>query len=203
MKKRLLIIGAGGHGKVCADIAYKMNKWDVIAFLDNDTYRKQVIGFNVIDTFDGAGKYSHDSDFFVAVGDNKVRSKLFEQLGEKDIATLVHPSAIIGLDVLIACGTVLMANTVVNSGTRIGECCIINTAATVDHDCNVGDFVHLSPGVSVAGNVRIGKYSWIGIGSTIINSIEIADNVMVGGGACVSKGIVESGLFVGVPARLR
>lgn len=201
MKTRLLIIGAGGHGKVCADIAYKMGKWDIIAFLDNDTSKKQVVGFSVIDTAENAKEYYQDSEFFVAIGDNEVRSKLFDELKGKSIATLIHPSAIIGLEVMIDCGTVLMANTVVNSGARIGKCCIINTATTVDHDCNVGDFVHLSPGVSVAGNVQIGKYSWLGIGSTIINNLEIADSVVIGGGACVISRIAKSGLFVGVPAR--
>src|SRR5699024_378697 len=101
------------------------------------------------------------------------------------ITTLIHPSAIIATEVEIGIGTVIMAGVVVNSSTRIGNGVIINTSASVDHDNVIEDFVHLSPGVRIAGTVKVGKQSWLGIGSTIINNIVISEKTIIGAGAVI------------------
>lgn len=79
--------------------------------------------------------------------------------------------------------------------------CIINTAASVDHDCKIEDYVHLSPGVHIAGTVSIGERTWIGAGTTVINNISIADSCVIGAGSTVIKDIEEKGVYAGVPAR--
>ena len=94
-----------------------------------------------------------------------------------------------------------MANAVLNADVKIGKGCIINTAATIDHDCTINDFVHISPGVKIAGTVDIGKKTWIGIGSSIINNLTICDNCIIGAGSTVIYDIKCSGTYVGSPVR--
>jgi len=202
-KKKLLIIGASGHGKVVADIALKMKKWSHIAFLDDDESLKQSLGLDVIGTSKDTDEYINDWDFFVAIGSNSTREKIQVNLNSKGatIPILIHPHAIIGEEVEIASGTVVMAGAIINSSTKIGEGCIINTAASVDHDNLIEDFVHISPGVRLAGTVKVGHGSWVGIGSVVSNNKEIAACTILGAGALVVKDIIESGVYVGVPVR--
>ncbi|HOQ02164.1 MAG TPA: acetyltransferase [Acetivibrio clariflavus] len=203
MKGKLLIIGASGHGKVIADIAIKMGKWQSIAFLDDDEGIKLSLGMNVIGKTDDAFKYINEFDIFVAIGNNETREKIQERLELEgaSIPILIHPKAVIGEQVKLGSGTVIMAGVVINCCTSIGKGCIINTGATIDHDNILENFVHISPGVNLAGIVSIGKGSWIGIGSTVINNISITGGCKIGAGAVVIRDITEAGIYVGVPAR--
>ena len=203
MKDKLIIIGAGGHGKVVADIAIKMNKWQSIAFLDDDKSIKTSMGLEVIGKTADAFTNKEEADFFVAIGSNTTREKIQENLIEKglNVVILIHPSAVIGTDVEIGIGTAVMAGVVINSSSRIGKGCIINTSSSLDHDNVIEDYVHISPGVRAAGSVRVGKGSWIGIGSVISNNVNIYSGCKVGAGAVVVKDITEPGTYVGVPVR--
>lgn len=203
MKNKLIIIGASGHGKVVADIAIKMNKWQSITFLDDDESIKISIGLEVIGKTAEAFKYKDEADFFVAIGSNATREKLQEKLIDEglNVVSLIHPSAVIGTDVEIGIGTAVMAGVVINSSTRIGKGCIINTSSSLDHDNVIEDYAHISPGVRAAGSVEIGKGTWLGIGSIISNNLNICSGCKVGAGAVVVKGITEPGTYVGVPVR--
>lgn len=203
MKCKLLIIGANGHGKVVADIALKMNKWQSIAFLDDDKNIKSSMGIEVIGKSADAIKYISDHNIFVGIGNNTVREKIQEELKDMgaSIPTLIHPTAIIGKDVKLGIGTVVMGGVVINCCSTIGNGCIINTGSTVDHDNLIEDFVHISPGAHLAGTVRVGKGSWLGIGSIVSNNLEIISGCMVGAGSIIVKDITESGTYVGSPAR--
>lgn len=201
--KKLLIIGASGHGKVVADIAIKMNKWQSIAFLDDDESIKASMGLEVIGKTADAFAYEDEADFFVAIGSNATREKIQEKLIEEGVkvVSLIHPSAVIGTDVEIDIGTAVMAGVVINSSSRIGKGCIINTSSSLDHDNVIEDYVHISPGVKAAGSVEIGKGTWLGIGSVISNNVNICSGCKVGAGAVVVKDITEPGTYVGVPVR--
>lgn len=203
MKDRLLIIGAGGHGKVVADIALKMDRWDYIAFLDDNDDIKTSMGIEVIGKSADMFRYIKDYDIFVAIGNNETRKVIQEKLEVEgaSIPVLIHPDAIIGEKVEINAGTVVMAGVVVNCCTIIGKGCIINTGATIDHDNLIEDYVHISPGVHTAGAVRIGKGTWLGIGSIVSNNITITSGCTIGAGSVVVKDIDKSGNYVGVPAR--
>ncbi len=203
MKDRLLIIGASGHGKVVADVALKMNKWPTIAFLDDNEDLKESMGMQVIGKSTDVNKYIVDSDIFVAIGNNATREKIMNELElvSASIPVLVHPNVVLGEQVELGSGTVVMAGVVINSSTRIGKGCIINTGATIDHDNVVEDFVHISPGVNTAGTVRIGCGTWLGIGSKVSNNVNITSGCIVGAGAVVVKHITEPGTYFGVPAR--
>ncbi|WP_100405637.1 acetyltransferase [Bacillus solitudinis] len=203
MKKKLLIIGASGHGKVVADLALKMNKWQSIAFLDDDESIEMSIGIKVIGKSCEAYNLLNDYDIFVAIGDNSIRKRIQNELEEEgaSIPTLIHPNVVLGEKVDVASGTVIMAGVVINCCTKIGKGCIINTGSTVDHDNLIEEFVHISPGAHLAGMVRVGQKSWLGIGSVVSNNVTITSSCKIGAGAVVVRDITETGTYIGVPVR--
>jgi sugar O-acyltransferase (sialic acid O-acetyltransferase NeuD family) len=203
MKKKLLIIGASGHGKVVADIALNMNKWEHISFLDDDESIESSMGIKVVGKSNQAIELINDYDIFVGVGNNAIREKIQEDLEIKGatLPVLIHPTAIVGEEVCLAPGTVVMASVVINCCTSIGKGCIINTAATIDHDNIIGDYVHVSPGSHLAGSVKVGQQTWLGIGSIVSNDVTIDSRCKIGAGSVIVKDITESGTYVGVPAR--
>lgn len=201
MNKKLVIIGASGHGKVIADIAKNL-EYSEIVFLDDDTTVIECNGYRVVGTTKDIRNYQQ-YEAVVAIGNADIRKNIQNQLLNENImiATLVHPNAVIGENVVLGKGTVVMAGAVINPCVKIGDGCIINTCASVDHDCDIGDFVHVSVGAHIAGTVTIGENTCIGAGATIINNVNICGSCMIGAGAVVVKDITESGTYVGVPAR--
>lgn len=201
MLKKLIIIGAGGHGKVVADIA-KLNGYLEIAFLDDDESVKSCLGYPVLGKSDIAVKYS-DADFFVAVGNSGIREKIQERLMKEGLhlVSLIHPNAVVADSVEIGKGTVIMAGVVINPDAKVGAGCIVNTGASVDHDNVVEDYAHISVGSHLAGMVHIGKRTWIGAGVVVSNNINICDDCMLGAGSVVVKDIETAGIYVGVPAK--
>lgn len=202
MKDNLLIIGASGHGKVIADIAIKMNKWKNIKFLDDDENIISAMDIEVIGKSSYAFKYINDCDIFVAIGNNMTREKVQTKLESEgaSIPVLIHPAAIIGKHVEFGAGTAVMAGVIINCCTKIGNGCIINTSATIDHDSVIEDYSHISPGSHLAGNVKIGKGAWLGVGSIVINNVNIISGCKIGAGAVVVKDITETGTYVGIPS---
>jgi sugar O-acyltransferase (sialic acid O-acetyltransferase NeuD family) len=158
----------------------------------------EVIG-KTADTF----TYKDEADFFVAIGNNATREKIQEKLISEGLnaVSLIHPSAVIGTDVEIGIGSVVMAGVVINSSTKIGKGCIINTSSSLDHDNVIEEYVHVSPGVRTAGSVSVGKGAWLGIGSVVSNNVNICSGCKIGAGAVVVKDIAEPGTYVGVPVR--
>jgi sugar O-acyltransferase (sialic acid O-acetyltransferase NeuD family) len=203
MKDMLIILGAGGHGKVVADIAIKMNRWKNIVFFDDKADVQITMGLEVLGNRSDLLKHKDVADFFVAIGNNATREMTQEDLMKEglSLATLIHPNAILGTNVEIGMGTAVMAGVVINTSTHIGKGCIINTSSSLDHDNVIEDFAHISPGVMCAGTIKIGRRSWLGIGSVVSNNINICSGCIIGAGAVVVSDISESGTYVGVPAR--
>lgn len=201
MSKSVVIIGASGHGKVIADIIVNSDD-KVLGFLDDadDVQGKKIIGFPVLGKIADYDNYK-DCEFVIAIGNPYVREKISNELPVKWY-TAIHPTAVISsLDVEIGEGTVIMANAVVNPSARIGKHCIINTGAIVEHDNILEDYVHLSPNVTLAGIVKVGKSTHIGAGSCTKQVLNIASDCIIGAGSVIVKDITESGTYVGVPAR--
>lgn len=199
--KKLVIIGASGHGKVIADIALK-NQYSKIVFLDDDKTITECAGFPVKGNTNNIGEYIL-WDFIIAIGNAQARQEIFEKLENMSckIVSLIHPKAVVSRRVKIEKGTVVMAGAVINSDTIIGKGCIVNTGASVDHDGVIGDFVHISVGAHVAGNVHVGLSTWIGAGAIVLNNICICNNCMIGSGAVVIRNLDVSGTYIGVPAK--
>ena len=188
---RLIVVGAGGHGKVIADNALK-NGYTDISFID-DCATGECMGFSIIGVCEDLPKLNDGkTDFVIGIGNNAIRKKIAQ---EYDVhwVTLIHPSAQIAVNVSIGMGTVVKAGAVVNACAVIGEHCIINTCAVIEHDNVIEDYVHISPKAALGGTVHVGTGTHVGIGATVINNIEICTDCVIGAGAAVNRNIVESG----------
>lgn len=203
--RNLLIVGAGGHGRVVADTASLTGRWSKISFLDDRFPMDTNLLWEVIASTDNAPLLLDEYDeLIVAIGDNPLRVGLLKKFKEMgfSIPTIIHPDASISRFVEIGEGTVVFSQAVINAGSKIGIGAIINTGSTVDHDCDLGEGVHLSPGVKLAGGVTIGDYSWLGIGAVIIQQINIGNHVTVGAGSVVINSIESNTTVVGIPGRV-
>ena len=200
--KKLVIIGASGHGKVCAEIAVQCG-YEEILFLDDDRNLSFCGRHPVIGTVADSGKYIGTASFFIAIGNSNIRERIMRKLegAGGEITILVHPDAVISESAVIGNGSAVMAGVIINADAIIGKGCIINTAASVDHDCVVEDYCHISVGSHLAGTVHTGKHTWIGAGSVVSNNVTVCGECMIGAGAVVIKNIVMAGTYAGIPAR--
>lgn len=203
-KPSLVIIGAGGHAKVVADCAEQLGYEDICMLDDGYPEIRECGCWPVVGGSDAIGTFELDTvDCFVAIGNNAVRAKITEQLNDigARLATLVHPTAVIGKHVVIGAGTLILANVVLNAFSSVGKACILNTACSVDHDANISDYVHIAPGSRLAGTVTVGANSFLGIGSTVIQQVSIGENVIIGAGSTVITDISNDVIAIGSPAR--
>ena len=205
----LLILGAGGHSKVVLDAAISTQAFSSYAFLDD---RFDSIGNSC--TFSGypvIGCLSHASELLlskhwdfasVALGNSSLRLKLICQLLDSgfNVPPIIHSSSFVSPSAFIGSGSVVFANSVVQASASIGKGCIVNTLSSVDHDCVLDDGVHVCPGAHLAGEVKVGRLSFIGAGSSIIQGIHIGSDVIVGAGAAVVRNLPNGCTAVGVPA---
>lgn len=204
MTNRLAIFGAGGHGKVVADMAECLG-WNEIIFYD-DTWpaRTNIHHWNIVGNYQQLRQqWQHYDGIIIAIGQGKVRLQRIDELIElgANLCTLIHPSAYVSEYVHLDKGSVVMANASINAFTSIGRGGIINTNASVDHDCSIGHGVHICPGSHLAGGVHVGDHSWIGIGSNVIQQVHIGQDVIVGAGSVVLKNISSGTTVIGSPAR--
>ncbi len=199
---KLMIIGAGGHGRVLTDIA-KKSGMEVAGYIDDAPEADSIDGIPVFRGNEKIKEFEKDHAFVIGVGNNKIRKKIAQMYPDVHYATLVHPTAVLGEYAVVEPGSVVMAGAVIQPYAHIGQHCIVNTGAIVEHDNKIGDYSHLSPGVVLAGTVQVGELCHIGVGAVVRNNLSICDDVVVGAGAAVVKDITESGTYVGVPAKKR
>lgn len=146
----------------------------------------------------------HISHVFIAVGDNQARARLTNQVRVSglELDTAIASTAIVSRSVSIAPGSLLCAGSVVSAAARIGVGVIVNTNASVDHDCVIGDFSHLAPAVALAGDVHVGTRTLVGIGARVLPGIHIGDDVIIGAGSVVTRDVPDGVTVVGAPARI-
>lgn len=207
---KLLILGAGGNGKVIAETAMSCNFFEEIQFLDdnfntkkqNNLSKLEIIGplESIYDT-KIKNKFSYA---IVSISDHKLRSKWFNFLEEESfhLKPIIHRSAYVSKSSKLGNGTVVYPKACIQSDSLIGKGVFLNTNCCVEHDSFIGDFVHICPGSNLGGNVRIGKGSWIGIGSSIIQGIKIGEEVLLGAGSVVIKDLPNTVKAVGNPAKI-
>lgn len=199
MNKKVIIIGAGGHGKVIADIIIASQD-TMIGFLDDRSEKGSLVsGYPVLGTSSDCALFP-DCSFVIAIGVNQIREAMAKRYHLKWY-TAIHPSAILGSDVQVGEGTVIMANAVINASAVIGKHCIINTGAVIEHDNVIEDYAHISPHATLCGTVRIGKLTHIGAGAIIKNNCCVPADCTIGAGGVVIKDIQEAGTYVGIPVR--
>lgn len=204
----VIIIGSGGHSKVLIDVLL-LNKVNIlgIAYADLSQRGKSLLGISVIGDDDAVFKYEPSKIHLVngigSVGLPIKRKRVFDKFKDKGFTftSVIHPSAVIASDIKICEGAQIMAGAIIQPGSRIGLDTIVNTKASVDHDCIIGDHVHIAPGVTISGGVRVGNGVHIGTGAIVIQGINIADGSLVGAGSLVLKDVPNNTKVKGVPAR--
>ncbi|HEX7108884.1 MAG TPA: acetyltransferase [Aestuariivirga sp.] len=201
---RLLILGAGGHGMVVADIARTMG-FNEICFLDDRWPElSHVLKWPVVGKFKDLTRVLQRADqVFAAIGDNATRLALHRSLATQglNIPVLKHPSSVVSEEAQIGPGTVVMALVAVNASAVVGEAVVLNAGCSVDHDNFIEDGVHISPGAHLAGGVSVGSRSWVGIGSSIRERIIIGPDCMIGAGSVVVRDVPPASRIAGNPAR--
>ncbi|MDP5149803.1 acetyltransferase [Rheinheimera baltica] len=198
----LAILGASGHGRVVADAARLSEQWAEIIFYDDAFPHLQVSGGIPVVGNSSALLQRHDCDVVVAIGNNTIRLNRLMELRDAglSLAVVKHPASVVAGDVVLGAGTVVLANAVINTLAKIGMGCIINTSSVVEHDCELGDGVHIAPAASLAGEVIIEQRCWIGIGAVVKQAIRLEHDIIVGAGAVVIKSAAANQTLVGVPA---
>jgi sugar O-acyltransferase (sialic acid O-acetyltransferase NeuD family) len=204
----VLVLGAGGHGQVVADVLLCMHRAGdnirILGFLDDDP---RLVGGHCLElpifgSIDSVTRIAHDA-VIIGVGDNAARQRIYramKQLGER-FAKAVHPKSVIASNVCIGEGTVICAGVVVNTGTTIGANSILNTACTVDHHNWIGDHVHIAPGAHLGGDVSVGDGVLVGIGAVVLPQRRIGEWAVIGAGAVVTKDVPPGTKVIGTPAR--
>lgn len=202
----LLILGAGGHGKVIAETAMLCKSFENISFLDDRAELKSVISVNVIGRFDDYIKLKQGYDYaFVALGNNQLRKLWIEKLldfGYK-IATIIHPMSSVSDYAKIGYGSCVLSGAVVGPVCDIGIGCIINNNSNIPHDCSIGDYNHISCGAVLGGGVSTKNGTLIGLNSTIINQINIGQNCVIAAGSVVVCDFPDNVLVAGIPAQIK
>ena len=191
----MYLYGASGHAKVIIDILKSQNK-EISGLIDDNEFINEMLSYPVYHELD------KNFSYIVSIGDNKTRKKIVDKLSDVHFETAIHEAAIVSENAQIEEGTVVMPGCIIQSCSHIGRHCIVNTGASVDHDCVLDDYVHISPHATLCGNVTVGEGTWIGAGAIIVPGIKIGKWSVVGAGAVVTKDIPDNVVAVGNPARI-
>lgn len=192
---KITVYGASGHAKVVIDVIHS-NQVVIAEVLDDNKAKDPILGYAV-----NTPENKAYQDVVIAIGNNEIRRLIVETINASYVKALIHTTAIIGSDVTIGDGTVVMARTIINASVTIGMHCILNSGSIIEHDVTIDDFVHVSPGAIVTGGVHIGEGSQVGAGAVILPCIKIGKNVIIGAGAVVIKDVADNEVVVGNPAR--
>jgi len=192
---KVYLYGAGGHAKVIFDIL-KSNNVSVPEIIDDNRDLDSFMGIPVSHT-------EICSPLIISIGNNSIRKTIAEKINPEIFSPCCSDkTAIISASALIDNGTVVMQGVVIQSSVKIGKHCIINTRASIDHDCIIEDYVHIAPGTILCGNVEIGEGSFIGAGTTVIPGIKIGKWAVIGAGTIVIKDVPDYAVVVGNPGKI-
>lgn len=206
MNKKILLFGSGGHCKSVLDSLLELNEYNEIGIIDKkENLRKSVINIPIIGSDEDLGSlYKDDYKYaFIAIGSESIREKLFNLVIKAgfEIPIIMDASAKVSVNASVEKGVFIGKNSVVNSGAVINKGAIINSGAIIEHDCNIGEFSHISPGAVLAGEVTVGKSTKIGLNASVREHIVIGDNTIVGMGSVVLQNISSNVVAYGNPCR--
>lgn len=201
----IVIIGYSGHAYVVAEaavcsgllVSYYSERKEV----GSNPYKLKYLGFEEDEDFPG---WEKDYHFILGIGDNNIRSKVAKKIAghNKEILSVIHPSASLAKSVQIGAGTFIARNVAINPLARIGNYVILNTSSVIEHECVIEDGAHIAPGAVLAGNVCVGEKAFIGANAVIKQGVRIGKKVVVGAGTVVLKDIADGVKVIGNPGRI-
>jgi UDP-perosamine 4-acetyltransferase len=202
----VLLIGAGGHARVCVEALLDMGDAVIVGAVSSNGTTIDGLGVSPCwpeAELEEAIRASDATACCVAIGDNATRRRFADSLVERGIAlaSAVSASSVVSRTARLGAGVQLIAGCVVNAATVVGDGAIVNTNATIDHDCSIGRFVHVAPGAVLGGAVTVGDEAMIGLGARVLPGIRIGAGAIVGAGAVVTRDVEANTVVVGVPAR--
>lgn len=205
----VVIIGAGGHGRVVRDILSAEGKYRAVGFLDADPALagEWVDGLEVLGHVNLLPKLRRQKvkGIIIGIGDNRTRQQyahLVEQDGGFELINAIHPAAVVSPGATIGRNVVIAAGAVISTSARLSDSVIVNTNAVVDHECLIAPAVHIAPAAVLAGRVSVGIGALVGLNATILPCLHIGEEAIIGAGAVVIDDVPPHATVVGVPARL-
>ncbi|WP_312900830.1 acetyltransferase [Chryseobacterium taichungense] len=192
----MYLYGASGHGKVVAEVAEESG-YNIEAYIDMNLSKNELLNYTV-----HHNPPSKHIDVVVSIGNNKIRKNIVEENTLFNYITLIHPKSSVSKRAHIEEGTVVMAGVTINASVNIGKHCILNTNSSIDHDCVLEDFVHISPNAALGGSVYVGEGTHVGIGACIIQGIRIGKWCTIGAGAVIINDIPDGSTVVGNPGKI-
>jgi acetyltransferase EpsM len=200
--RNLLIYGAGGHASVIADVVQSEGKYRLIGLLDDNPALVGSKRFGCVVLRNADVRFADETtQLFLGIGDNHSRYRIFATLPRRRFPVLVHPTAVIGRDVAIGDGTVVMPGAIVEHGATIGAHCIINNGAIVGHYSRVGDFCHVSGNSALGGEVTLGQFVFVGMGAVVTPRVTLQKNCLVSAGSVATRDFDEGATIIGNPGR--
>lgn len=197
MNKKLAIFGCGGHAKSVADVVLHNQPNREIVFIDkNARPNEKIFNAPVFTTYN-----VDDCDVFIAIGDNRER-KLLCEMHYANLICVISNTAYIGKEVRIGKGVFIAHSVHIGPLTTIDDFCVLNTSASVNHECHIGKATTVAPGALLCGNVHVGRYAWVGAGAIVRQQLTISNDVMIGCGAVVVENCDDSGTYLGIPAKI-
>lgn len=210
MTTRLVVVGAGGHGREALDVVEAINRrrptFELLEVIDDHGDEHGLLARRGIAVVGATALLAEtEACYVIGVGSPEGRRKVdaLATAAGLEPATLIHPTAVLGSDLRIGPGFVAAAHAQVTTNVTTGRHVHLNIGATVSHDCILGDYVTLSPGCHVSGNVRLGDAVTLGVGAVVRQGITIGAGTFVGAGAVVVDDLPPDVTAVGVPARPR
>ncbi|WP_373517306.1 acetyltransferase [Pricia sp.] len=207
--KNIVIIGASGHGSMILDCVEKQGRYNVLGFVDSFKEKGTIQnGYEILGCELDLPRLTAKFDLhgiILAIGNNWTRKNMADRIG--DIApdlrfvTAIHPSALIGKDVKIGSGSVIMPGAIVNANSRIADFCILNTKSSLGHDGRMEEFSSIASGVCTGGNLTLGRFSAVSLGANIIENITVGEHSVIGAGSLVVKDVGGYSVVYGSPAR--
>lgn len=199
----VVVLGAGGHAKVVISTLCAAG-YEIAAVLDDDVTKhgSEIMGVKIVGSLKKADSLGYSCGV-IAVGENATRKKISDRVKNLEWLTVVHPQAYVDPSVRLGEGTFVFAGAVLQADTVVGRHVIINTGATVDHDCILEDFVHIAPGSHLAGDVEVGEGAFLGLASGVIPGVCVGAWSNVGAGGMVVDDVTARATVIGIPARTK